>query len=423
MPIIVRSVKKIAVFIVLLILITGAVFTKNVCNSFGAVNSFGKWPIFDKGALSDGYILITPLSQRSDIKVKNNIYLTDSYGRAVKTWEVGNGTFYSVLKKNGNLISSQIDDSKKEVELPTRGNTGIIQELDWNNNVVWEYKNSQMHHDFKTLPNDNVVVTVWEKIPKNISDKIKGGIPNSEFKGEIWGDKIVEIDKEGKEVWSWSAYEHLDPELDPFPEYTTRSAWTLINSLDYLTKDPIEGKEAYLVSLRVQNKLLIVRKEDGKVIWKSPVGMVSGQHDPTLLENGNILVFNNNISDIYKNPPAGSNILEINPKENSIVWKLENGNKGLENNRFFSYLVGGTQKMSNGNIFVVDGQKGHLFEVTQDKKLVWDLINPYSTPATGLWPNNAMFKAKKYNDSDVEWPQRLSSSKPWSGDICVKILN
>ena len=409
-----KNIKPSVSLVTLLILATAVGFEKTACSSFDAVNSYGSSPVLNKQKTSNGYVLISPFSQKSEKGEKNKIYLTDSYGREVKSWEVESGVFYSVLKPNGNLVVSQQKDL-------AGGKTGIIQEQDWNNNIVWEYKNEEMNHDFKVLPNDNIALTLWKEMPTELAVKIKGGVAGTEPKTGILGDRLIEVDNNGKEVWSWAAYEHLDPILDPFPDYSARASWTMIFGFSYLPKDPIEGKEAYLLSLRVINKLIIVRKDDGQIIWKSPEGMVSGQHDPTILPNGNILVFNNNIGEIYNTPPAGSNILEINPKTNEVVWKLENGHKGLENNRFFSYLVGGAQRLSNGNTFVSDGQHGHWFEVTPDKELVWDLENPFLTSKTGIWPNNAMFKAKKYTDEDVKWPEKLSSSRPLRGEICEKL--
>lgn len=59
-----------------------------------------------------------------------------------------------------------------------------------------------------------------------------------------------------------------------------------------------------------------------------------------------------------------------------------------------------------------------MFEVTADKKLVWDLVNPFTTPETGIFPNNAMFKAKKYTNEQINWPTKLKSDMPKSAEVC-----
>lgn len=414
--------KSLNVFLTLAVVVLASVlvFESTTCRGLSAVGISGKSPIIDASKIYPGYTLITPISQRSDTGGKNTVYLTDLYGQSVHEWNTEFAAFYSVLDNKANLVTGIISPFDPK-NYPTGGRTGLIQKLDWNGQKIWEYKNDLAHHDFAVLPNDNVAVTVWEKIPTNIASRIKGGIAGTEFKGDIWGDRIVEVDNSGKEVWSWSAHEHMDTNIDVMQPSVTRATWTLLNGVSYLPKDPIEGKEAYLVSLRAVNTVAIVRKEDGKIIWRSPKGVFSGQHDPTLLPNGNIMAFNNNIDAAFTNPPTGSNITEINPKTNEVVWTLDNGAKGIENKRFYSYLVGGAQRLNNGNTFIADGLQGHMFEVTSDKKLVWDMLNPFSTPTmNGIWPNNSMFKAKRYGD-EINWPNKLSSIKPTSGEICNKL--
>lgn len=414
--------KILQIFLVVLVIVLAStlVFQSSVCNGgVRAVSIMGGSPVISLKNISQGYTLITPISQRSDTGGKNTIYLTDLYGKSVHEWNTEFASFYSVLDHDANLVTGIISPFDPK-NYPTGGRTGIIQKLDWSGKKIWEYKNDLAHHDFAALPNGNVAVTVWQKIPKNISDKIKGGVAGSEFKGDIWGDQIVEVDKNGEVVWTWNAHEHMDTNIDVMQPSITRSTWTLMNGISYLPKDPIEGKEAYLISLRAVNTIAIVRKEDGKIIWRSPKGVFSGQHDPTLLANGNILAFNNNIDAAFTNPPTGSNITEINPKTNEVVWVLDNGAKGIENKKFYSYLVGGAQRLANGNTFVADGLQGHMFEVTPDKKLVWDMINPYTTPPTGIWPNNSMFKAKKYGD-DINWPVKLAGPVPKSAVVCYRL--
>ena len=173
-----KNIKPSVSLVTLLILATAVGFEKTACSSFDAVNSYGSSPVLNKQKTSNGYVLISPFSQKSEKGEKNKIYLTDSYGREVKSWEVESGVFYSVLKPNGNLVVSQQKDL-------AGGKTGIIQEQDWNNNIVWEYKNEEMHHDFKVLPNDNIALTLWKEMPTELAVKIKGGVAGTEPKKGI----------------------------------------------------------------------------------------------------------------------------------------------------------------------------------------------------------------------------------------------
>ncbi len=152
------------------------------------------------------------------------------------------------------------------------------------------------------------------------------------------------------------------------------------------------------------------RKSDGEIIWRSPKGMLHAQHDPTLLSNGNILVFDNGLD---KNPDPfpsyGSRVVEINPKTNKVEWQFEGGKGVIDKVRFYAPIVSGAQRLQNGNTLITDGPKGHIFEVTENGEVVWDFISPYTTIQTGSFPNNFLFKARRYTENDVEFPSRIKN--------------
>lgn len=408
--------------IVLIVFLSVAGINNYYCsNQYSIKGLNGQIPVIEEGKISRGYTLITPLSQNSETNGNNFVYLLDLYGRPVHQWKTEFSGFYSVLRENGNLVTSLISpiDTKN---YPSGGRTGIIQELDWNGKLVWEYRHEMLHHDFDIMPNGNIVATIWQKTPKNIAAQVKGGVAGTEFKGDMYDDEIVEINREGKVVWSWKAHDNLDVNLDGLNSQSTRANWTNINGIKYMNKNPIDGGEGYLVSFRAASEVIMISKATGKIIWRSPKGLLGGQHDPTLLENGNVLIFNNNIYQAFSPVPAGSSIIEINPITNEVVWELGNGPKGVEHSKLYSFLVGGAQRLPNGNTLFVDGHKGHLFEVTSDKKIVWDLVSTYKTPALGLFDNTTIFKARRYALSgQIKWPTRLESDLPISASVCKTI--
>lgn len=365
-------------------------------------SSYDTIPILNKNKVSRGYTLITPTdtegNQNPQNSLETKIYLVDLLGRPVHTWKTKKQTWYSVLRPNGNLLVAITAQAFKS---DTAGGTsGILQELDWNSNVLWEYKNLNLHHDIFSLPNGNVLITLWEKTPPEIAARARGGLPDTEGDAML-SDEIAELDKNGKKVWSWHSYEHFDPALDTINDYLRRR-WTHLNGLGYTEKNPIDGTAAVVASARVTDTVYIIRKSDGKILWRSPKGMLSKQHDPSFLPNGNILVFDNR-----PNPrPYSSRAVEINPKTNKIVWQFEGGEK----HKFFATHVSGAQRLSNGNTLITDGPKGHVFEVTKDGEVVWDFNNPYRLQNSGYFPSNFLFKAKRYGENEVKWPNKLPSS-------------
>ena len=90
------------------------------------------------------------------------------------------------------------------------------------------------------------------------------------------------------------------------------------------------------------------------------------QHDPSVLENGNLLIFDNN------RPGGKSAIREIDPVDGREHWVY----MGTKKHPFFSYQNGRCTRLPNGNTLIVESTFGRIFEVTPGKELVWEFWNP-----------------------------------------------
>lgn len=386
---------------------------------------FNTLPILNLDRTEKGYTLISPYNRVLSDKpaLVSNIYLLDLLGNVVHTWKAQHQALYSMLLPDSKLLVI-MELPKYSTFYPPGGNTGYLQLLDWNSKALWQYKNEAMHHAVTPLKNGNIVVALWEKTPPEIAAKVQGGTPNTEFQGTMWSDEIAEINPKGEKVWSWHSYEHLDPQKDILGPLMSRFAWTYTNGLSYMEKNPIDGSEGYLLSMRSTSTVYIVRKTDGAILWRSPKDMLNTQHDPTLLPNGNILAFDNGF-DRAPNPfpMYGSRAIEINPITNKIAWKFDGGKGVIDKVRFFAPIVGGTQRLANGNTLITDGPKGHVFEVTEDGKVVWDIVNPYTTPQTGAFPNNFLFRSRRYTDRDVVFPKDLAPAFNQTNYELYKILS
>ena len=385
------------------------------------LSRFRSSPILDKDKFSAGYTLFTNLGvPKEESEANNKVYLVNSYGKLVHSWRVENRPFYSQMKKNGNLLVAQMTLDRitfKWVANP------IIQEIDWQGNVVWEYKNDLMHHDFELLPDGRLAVLVYDKVPEDVALKVQGGIAREVDKGEVYADSILEVDRDGKTVWEWDLYKHLDPEKDILGEADLLSDWTHANSLRFMESNPINGEPAYLISIRNLSFVAMVSRITGEIIWRSPDGMFDHQHDATLLENGNILVFDNGF-DIHskKDSILKTRVVEVNPKTGEIQWEFEGG-EVLEKFHFFNAVLGGAQKLNNGNVLITMGIDGELIEVTPDKKIVWNYINPYLLGAPdGGFPINYIFKARRVYENEIDWPVEIEESYPVSPSYCKESL-
>lgn len=87
-----------------------------------------------------------------------------------------------------------------------------------------------------------------------------------------------------------------------------------------------------------------------------------------------------------------SRVLEVDMTTGKIVWEYA-ANDG---NSFFSYRQGAAQKLPNGNCLVTSTQHGHLFEVTRDKKVVWEFVSPIMEgPPLSCWTLNTFYAPSK----------------------------
>jgi hypothetical protein len=126
--------------------------------------------------------------------------------------------------------------------------------------------------------------------------------------------------------------------------------------------DPLFGSGNFLVSMRTNSLVAIFDPAVKNVLWAWGPSNILHQHHPNLLENGNILVFDNGA--------RRSRIVELDPRSFQIVWQYG------PNEEFFSKLQGSCQRLPNGNTLITESESGYVFEVTEHGEIVWGFANP-----------------------------------------------
>ncbi len=366
--------------------------------------------ILDEEKVYPGYVLFAPMFGDNRVESEGIAYLINVYGEVVHEWHMDSRPgLYAQLLPNGNLLHSGVSVTEEEIPVQ-RG--GLLEEIAWDGEVIWKYENDYMHHDFEMLPNGSIAALIYQQMPVSVSQQVKGGVAGTEMEdGSMWADSIIEIDRAGNIVWRWDSWEHLDPVEDALNPVMSRYEWTHSNSLRYLESNPITGSEAYLVSIRQISTVVLIDRNTGDFIWKWGPGVLLHQHDARLLDNGNILIFDNGDAPSDAGPVADvphSRVLEVDPRENggTVVW--EYAAEGLYGWRFFSAIISGAQRLPNGNTLITEGVGGRIFEVTPDKEIVWEYMSPYGIPmGSGQARETWVFKALKYSPDDIDWPETL----------------
>lgn len=330
---------------------------------------------FQRGRTFDGYTLFTPYAGQT-------AFLINMEGDVVHRWELGyTPGAWAYLLEGGNLLFA---GNAGRSPGPHTGEGGVLIELDWQGNEIWRYEDDSQHHDFSRMANGNTLVLGWEPLPNDFAARVQGGQPGTDLDGNVWADYIHEVTPNGDVVWEWHAYNALDPETDVICPLHPRHEWTHANTCKALPDGDI------LVSFRVLNTIGIIDKATGRFAWKMRDTRLGHQHDPSLLENGNILVFANGYHDLASTP--GSRIYEIDPATADIVWEYSS-NPPWE---FYSHFISGAERLPNGNTLICEGSTGRLFEITHDGEVVWEYVVPFFYDHPRLGRINSCFRARRY---------------------------
>ncbi len=312
----------------------------------------------------NGFTLFSPMTE-----VPGNVWLIDMQGRLVHRWQIpGWIRMHPVLLPNGNILFGLYTGKGAIPESEWVG--GDVVEMDWDGNIVWKYADPYMDtHDRFRMKNGNTLIYRYVKVPKRIAAKVKGGVPGTELNGDIWGYAVQEISPEGKAVWEWITYEHLDPELDgiaPLTKYW-RWMWPGWNSI-------VECPDGNIMACSfATSNLLIIDKSTGDIKWRWGQDEISFPHNPSMLDNGNVLVLDNGRYHLNLWPPDYSRVIEVNPSTNEIEWEYREDNPV----DFYTTFIGGCQRLPNGNTLVCEGAMGRFFEVTPRGEIVWEYVVPF----------------------------------------------
>jgi len=391
--------------------------------------------ILNTSSAYPGYTLISPIHS-------TNTYLINNEGQYVHKWgNTGEPGRASYLLENGHMIRACAVMSGG----PSTGGGegGRIEEKDWLGNLVWaiDYYSTNYihHHDFKVLPNGNVLLLVAEK--KTYAEVIAAGFNPSQLdssipaQGYMLPDCLVEVTPTrpygGTVVWEWHLWDHIVQDYDSsknnygvvanHPERIDANGpdsgkimqfWNHVNGIDYN-----EQFDQVMLSIRNNSELFVIDHstttaqaashaggksgKGGDILYRwgyaaqydrgasSPRRLYQQHHthwiEPGLPGAGDILIFNNGIGRNYSSvdqitPPvdAGGNYsLAAGAAYGPVMPSWSYTNTPATN--FYSSEISGAQRLPNGNTLICSGIFGDLFEVTTNSTLVWRYICPETT--------------------------------------------
>ncbi|MDH3389328.1 MAG: aryl-sulfate sulfotransferase, partial [Gammaproteobacteria bacterium] len=260
--------------------------------------------------------------------------------------------------------------------------------FEWGDFVLSRAQFAAIHHDMHRLPNGNTLVLCAALVDEPAIS------PNT-----LVDDCLMELDWEGNIVWEWYTFEHFDQFgfSDEAKQMISDMGgdWGHANSLSIIPANthshPAFTPGNIMISYRQLNTIVVIDRQTGDIVWKiGPENSVTiGQHDAYMIAGGrpgagNIMAFDNGLRAGF--PPVSrpfSQVVEIDPMTNQVVWSYNATFSGFPQWDFFSPIISGAQRLENGNTMITEGTKGRLFEIAPNGEIVWEFWNPYYEPSIG----------------------------------------
>ncbi len=229
-----------------------------------------------------------------------------------------------------------------------------------NSKVQWAYRGGAVHHALDVAP-DGTIYTLSKR-------RFKGEIGARTFASldqTLIDDELVVLAPDGTERKRFSILEAIQKSgRHGLLEGVKHTDLLHTNSVHYVRHGAHAG--SILVCFRHLNTIAMIDPVRETVGWTLS-GMFHAAHEPTVLENGNILLFDN------RGNRGASRVIEIEPATQSVVWRYPPAGEDA----FFSATCGTCQRLRNGNTLITESENGRAFEVTPAGDIVWDWYSPY----------------------------------------------
>lgn len=230
------------------------------------------------------------------------------------------------------------------------------------------------HHDFFKMEDGTYITSGYRFVKK----------PNIYNKSQITRvryNTIIQYDRNGVPIWYWDEEKHISDKII-FGENRGDAAeisGTHLNGLAYYKND-----DAFIASFRDNSSVLKISHRNGNVLYNlgdtlkkyNPAEIpFSSQHGPSLLRDGSIVLYNNNLDGSGRRDKPAYPIVRVfsqpgYKKQSVKKWEYEcmsdqypDGIRGKE-----GYA---SQLPYNDNLLVCMGGANYIFEVNPAKKVVW----------------------------------------------------
>jgi hypothetical protein len=261
---------------------------------------------------------------------------------------------------------------------------GLVR-IDKDSKLIWKYL-GQTHHDVD-VGNDGRIYALTHEIRNNAyRDFPQLAVPRID-------DFVVVLSPDGEVLKKVAVADALIN--SPYARLLTRVVWYTkgdylhTNGIDVLepgdtAKLPHARPGQVLLSIREIDTIAVLDLDEERIVW-AVRGPWLAQHDPDILPDGNMLLFDNlgNYTDAEgrdaEDGGGRSRVLEFDPSTMAITWQYA----GTAEEPFDSDVRASQERLPNGNTLITEETGGRIFEVTPDHEIVWEFVNPVRAEGRG----------------------------------------
>lgn len=349
---------------------------------------------------SDGYLFInlyklspSAADDFTYIAILDNNGFPVYYKKLAYTGAI-NFKFFETVQ--GKRFTYTINDTKKTVVMDE--NFEVIKQIDFlPPDNAYDY--SIENHDFIYIDDDHYIVP-GQYIRENVDMTAYGG-SNAVKLVEFVFQEVLN----NQVIFEWDTAEH--PELLSATDPLYYTQYATAEKVDYFHFNSIAidpNDENFIVSARHTNQVYKINRTTGEIMWRlggnnddfnlTGNTIISHQHHANILNNGNLLLFDNGVT---KNPQQ-SRIAEFELNETNLTANLVYEYTELGR---YSDIMGSVQKLSNGNYCI--GWGGNITSQSNANKSDITEVDPNGTIVLDIsftnYPDSFTYsyRALKYN--------------------------
>jgi hypothetical protein len=347
--------------------------------------------------------------------------LIDMKGNVIKTWSLVNHPVK--MLPGGSVIGT---GTLRKSNDPGLLEAVTFEQRSWDDKLEWSFSNwdkdststwmARQHHDFERegnpvgyyAPGQDFVARGKTLILAHKTVSVPKISPE-----KLMDDVIYEVNWDGTLTgFTWYPSDHIDEmgfEKDALADIYANPClsidlglgdWMHINTVSTLGKNrwyDQSGDERFnpqnlIIDSRQANYIAIISRKTGKIVWRvgpeystgkpeAGLGQMVGPHHAHFIPHGlpgagNVLVYDNGGWAGYggtgfpRHRRDYSRVVEFDPITLKVVWEYGKARGSTE--YYFSGFISSAQRLPNGNTMVTAGDPGYLFEVTRDKRVVWE---------------------------------------------------